>query len=655
MKHLVLSTFALCITIAAGAQVIPVNPKFGAVSDAEVDLAVYEPDTSAVALMLYRSYDLELVFDGKLDIVQEITVHERIKVLKEDGKKYADYSFLYSSDNDLKESFSGIKVETYNRENGKVVKTKMSKKYEFDEKYAEDVRRLSFTAENVKVGSVIEVAYKFVSPRYWDIDNIYLQLAIPVNETDVSVGVSEYFHVNHSQRGYLLPAYSHDDRRKSTPVSGGMLSYQEEFDHYHLVDAPAMQAEPFSYCPSQYRSQVMYDLSGVSIPGSVYRDFSKKWPAVDKAIAESDILEVSKSKFRDAKELEAALQGVEGDEARIVAVRKFVTDRVKWDEKSRLVPDAAREILKRGSGSDVDINALTASALNTAGFTAEPVMVRHRAEGVLMDFHASLNAFNTFILKVTSPDGSQSWFLDAAREHGYLNILDPGFLVTQARLIHLNGAGEWVNLTKLTRGNRINELVVASLSPEGNLVGKSEIKAHDQASWEVKDHYADFDTEDAYLDEIEADEGLEVTSFEIQKEYGPSTTITYTFEKDLGAGERMYVRPFLSTFHSATTFKKEERQVPVDFPCPEFINYSFKLDIPEEYEVEELPQNASLTSPNLGGRIIFQCKAVGNQVAVSYRFNLDEALVLPDKYPDLRYFWETAADIEKSTIVLKKK
>ena len=71
--------------------------------------------------------------------------------------------------------------------------------------------------------------------------------------------------------------------------------------------------------------------------------------------------------------------------------------------------------------------------------------------------------------------------------------------------------------------------------------------------------------------------------------------------------------------------------------------------------MEELPQNASLTSPNLGGRIIFQCKAVGNQVAVSYRFNLDEALVLPDKYPDLRYFWETAADIEKSTIVLKKK
>ena len=175
MNRFVSVLFLLFVCLAAGAQRIAVNPKFGAVSDAEVDMTVYEPDTSAVALMLYRSYDLDLVFDSNIAIVQEITVHERIKVLKEEGKKYADFSFLYLNTTDIKEKYSGVKVETYNRENGKVVKTKMSKKYEFDEKYSDDARRLSFTAENVRVGSVIEVTYQFVTPRFYDIDNIYLQ------------------------------------------------------------------------------------------------------------------------------------------------------------------------------------------------------------------------------------------------------------------------------------------------------------------------------------------------------------------------------------------------------------------------------------------------------------------------------------------------
>ena len=389
MKRFVSSILFLLVCLGAGAQRIAVNPKFGAVSDAEVDMTVYEPDTSAVALMLYRSYDLDLVFDSNIAIVQEITVHERIKVLKEEGKKYADFSFLYLNTTDIKEKYSGVKVETYNRENGKVVKTKMSKKYEFDEKYSDDARRLSFTAD-------------------------------PVNETDVTVGHCEYFRINKSQRGYILPAYRSDNRIKQTSVDGGRLSYQVEMDCYHAVDLPAMQSESFSYCPTQYRTQLLYDLSGVSIPGSVYKDYSATWNDVDKAIAESSIFDEVKAKFRDAKELEAALQGVEGDEARIVAVRKYVTDKVKWDEKSRLVPKGAREVLKQGSGSDADINALTASALNAVGYLAEPVMIRRRSEGVLVDFHASINAFDTFIIKVTTPDASKNWYLDAAAGRGLL-------------------------------------------------------------------------------------------------------------------------------------------------------------------------------------------------------------------------------------------
>lgn len=651
MKKTAFLIAALTFSFLAAAQTIPVNPKFGSVSDAEIDMTVYSPDTSAVAVMLYREYTMDLVISEVSGvIVKDITVHERIKVLKEEGKRFGDFSFLYLNSNSTKEAYSGVKVETFNRENGKVVRTKMSKKFDFDEKYAEDVRRRSFSAENVKVGSVIEVAYKFSSPRYYAIDDIDIQLTIPVNQTHIEVGYAEYFGVNRTQRGSVPTRYRKDNRIANLP---GATSYEVNLDVFDAVDVPALPAESYSFCPDQYRGAITYDLSSVVIPGVVFESISMKWPDVDKAISESDIFRVCKGKFRDAKELEAALTGVEGDEARIAAVRNYVVGKVKWDEESQLVPDDAREILKRGSGSDADINALTASALNTLGYTAEPVMIRRRTSGMLIDHHISLRSFDTFILRVTAPGGQGPWYLDAARDEGYLNVLNPLFLVEKARVIPFNGSGEWVDLTNLTRSH-VSELVKMRMEPDGTLTGSAQIVANQEDSYLVKAHYNSFDTEDAFLEDIESDEHIEITAFEIKKEYGPTAEISYSFEKENEAGSLLYIQPVLSSFHSSSDFRKEERKLPVDFPYPESITYSFSLEIPEGYVVEELPEKVGLTFPSLEGRIQFATQQVGNIVSVLYRASLGKMLVLPEEYADLRLFWETAIGVEKSTIVLKK-
>ena len=394
-------------------------------------------------------------------------------------------------------------------------------------------------------------------------------MTIPVNQTHIEVGYAEYFGVNRTQRGSVPTRYRKDNRIANLP---GATSYEVNLDVFDAVDVPALPAESHSFCPDQYRGAITYDLSSVVIPGVVFESISMKWPDVDKAISESDIFRVCKGKFRDAKELEAALTGVEGDEARIAAVRNYVVGKVKWDEESQLVPDDAREILKRGSGSDADINALTASALNTLGYTAEPVMIRRRTSGMLIDHHISLRSFDTFILRVTAPGGQGPWYLE------------------KARVIPFNGSGEWVDLTNLTRSH-VSELVKMRMEPDGTLTGSAQIVANQEDSYLVKAHYNSFDTEDAFLEDIESDEHIEITAFEIKKEYGPTAEISYSFEKENEAGSLLYIQPVLSSFHSSSDFRKEERKLPVDFPYPESITYSFSLEIPEGYVVEELRRN----------------------------------------------------------------
>ena len=88
--------------LLAPAQQIPVNPKFGSVSDAEIDLSAYPADTSAAILLLYGSQDYTVEVDSQGGFRQQIRVHHRWKVLKESGKNDLDYEIYRSTRSDNK-------------------------------------------------------------------------------------------------------------------------------------------------------------------------------------------------------------------------------------------------------------------------------------------------------------------------------------------------------------------------------------------------------------------------------------------------------------------------------------------------------------------------------------------------------------------------
>ena len=77
------------------AQRIPVNPRFGAVSDEEILMTSYEPDTSASVLILYRHHEVDASFSATGRPTRKETITERVKILKESGKQFPDTRILY--------------------------------------------------------------------------------------------------------------------------------------------------------------------------------------------------------------------------------------------------------------------------------------------------------------------------------------------------------------------------------------------------------------------------------------------------------------------------------------------------------------------------------------------------------------------------------
>ena len=638
------------------AQRIPVNPRFGAVSDEEILMTSYEPDTSASVLILYRHHEVDASFSATGRPTRKETITERVKILKESGKQFPDTRILYRTNCSPREFVSDIKVSTYNMEGGKRTVDKLSRKMIFDEEVSETLRSVSFSAPNVRVGSVVEMSFTLTSPYVADIGTLELQLAHPVNWSEVTVSYADYFSFNRMERGGHPCEFTRDSRTETLMFDrGDRFSFTLNVDRYKAVDVPAIRKAPHCYCPAQYCLAVDYDLHSFVIPGVAFEDFSTSWDRVDEQIRDDLRHGEFFSKCRFADEVQAVASSTAEDLARIAAIRDLVAEKVKWNEQYNVIPRTAKA-LKAGSGDTADINAIAATALAAAGYAVEPVYIRTRNRGVLADYHVSRDAYNTVLLRVTNGEG-RTFFMDAARKYTAPNVLPETYLVPRARVIPREGSGYWENLTSLSR-NQLTRQVEMTVAPDGTLHGKSTTAGYNGYAVQLKSDRGDYDTEEEFISSIEQEEGIEVLSLQFTgaDTWGPDARMEVEFEDQAdAAGGLIYVKPFLQAFHAESDFRDPERKIPVDFPFAHRINYMARITIPEGYTVESLPQPIRMASEVAKSRVVMQCVYDGDRtVTLNYVFNMDAMVVPAEQYQDLRAYWEQLCGLYRSVIVLKK-
>lgn len=642
----------LC-SIVLSAQTIPVNTKFGNVSQAEIEMTVYQPDTVATAVMLYEKNAVDILTSQDVSFTRMYTVYERIKVLKEEGKSYADFRIYYSGDIDDRESVTGIKVVTWNIENGKIRKSKLEKPYIFREKVTDNVMSVSFSAPDVRVGSVIEVSYEMRSDRFWEIDRIGLQRSIPINLIDASFSWPSLLEYNRVMRGRLQPIYRQEtDQRILDPNARLVNAFLLYTDNYRNTDVPAIRKDRHCYCPEQFMNSVDYDLSRITILGLLTRSYAKTWEDVDKLFMESSIVKECKARNRKSDEYKALIAGIEDEKEVIATIRRAVMNDIKWNGKRGYYPESASKLYKDAVGSAASINALTAGILSGLGYQTDPVLIRLRSNGALLDFHVGMDSFDTFILRVLTPSGAVH-YLDVAPDNCYIDVLDDEYLVEKARVLPSKGNGYWVDLRNLTR-NQTLFMVSETVEADGTVTGKATCVAHNEESASLKRYRSHFDSEEAFAESLE-EKGIEITSIEFTGEsFTPSANLEYQYEKEATvSGDMMYIQPFIRDFHAEGDFRSPSRDIPVEFAYTEGLNYNYMLEIPEGYVIEELPRSLRVDGP--GMNMMLMCRSSdASHINLKFSVTRTKTIYPENEYADLRAFWEQLCNVYKATIVLKR-
>jgi len=633
--------------------------KFGEISPEMLKMTHYDKDSTASAVVLYEYCDAYYSINSvsaNFEIIKEYTV--RIKILTQEGVEYANQSipFYKGSSRMNTEDITGLTGFTYNLEDGKIVKEKLSKEYIFTEDITENHKRLKFAMPTVKVGSVIEYKYKFTSPFYYNPEDYRFQRSIPVQYSYFVIKIPEYFVFNKETKGYEPIKVNVQKVNQTLTFKTQMLNCTAQEISAEVKDLPALKDENHVWNYYDFMSGIIFELRKVEIPGIHYKNYSQTWSDVLKQLNENDSFGKqlnTKNLFKE--ELPLVLASKTEDVEKIRAVLDMIRSKVKWNGRATLYIENVKKSLKEGVGTSGEINALLISALRDAGFNANPVVMSLRSRGRIPMTFPSIDNLNYFVVCITS--GEKKYYLDATLNYTDINVIPVDCLVDKALSIQ-SERFEWVDLTNIGRNLSVSNLNVL-FDENGILSGNFSSNQVGEYAFLFKKNQNAAENQDKYIEEEESKYDIKISDYTVEekRENSFSCTEKYAFTKNdiqLGDNDIITFNPMLFMAMKSNPFKPETRKLPVEFSFPYETRIIFSIHIPEGYVVDEIPQSEKYVYENNLATFSYMTGINDNLIQINYKFNLNTCIVSTMDYPHLRDFWSKAFVKNNEFITLKK-
>ena len=649
MKILLSLISAILLSITS----IPAQSKYNKTTMEEMNVTSYAQDTTATAVVLLKEGDLEFIYDALYGFRYQYTLSVKIKILKTQGLDYANQEIFYNkfargSEEDIR-SLSGT---TYNVENGKIVKTKLSKEHIFDSSQDDKHFLKKFTMPAAKVGSIIEYKYTLVSDFYYEIPPFKFQGSIPIEYISYCVTIPEWFDYNTNMQGYERVDVKETPVNKMMFVQSTQIPFAAKQKMFTRSNMPALKSEPFVWYLNDYCSQVTFELRTSQLPYQVVRSYTTTWPAIDKKLLENSDYGGNTKKtglFKD----EIIPQEKDIDNAR--RILNIVKSKVKWNDKDRFYPSGnLKNVLKDGLGSSADMNFLYINALKAGGFDAYPVMISTRDNGRLPIVNPSLTAFN-YTLTAVKID-TLMYYVDASAKYSDMNIIPKNCMVEQARILDTDGS-YWVDLTKISTGT-VFALVNLDFKEDG-LNGAIGVERNGNSAYDFRlNYFSAYKDKDDYVEKLGADLGYDISGFEITGDQNTSekTKTEFNVHKDATLeDEFLYINPLVYKAYSENPFKSEHRLYPIQFDYQNSFVEIINIAIPEGYAVEELPKSERISfGENRSILFTYIVSNVGDKIAINYQFQVKTLTILPTEYEYLKQFFAKIVAKNNEQIVLKK-
>jgi len=680
------------------------------IPESDLKMITYDQDPGADAVILQEYVEISFkVWQDELRLYYD--VYQRIKILTEEGKKYATIEIPYIGFEDY-EDVSFLSGYTYNFENGVIKKKKLKLKSVEKIDSNKIVFTKKFTMPDVQVGSVIEYKYSIASLNFIEPETFYFQKEIPVRYSEFRANIPDFMTYKINITGYenlqtaeqeesnigISWIYKHNDpipsgsaytsRDYTVPINFKFDSY---YTRYTMSNIPAYQQENYTDSYLNYIYSVKLNLTKVTQDIGYYSYiYQLAWKDLTKRLylttENSYILTKSTSNFKtypagyilyNTKTWEDFSTQMQNDEnyglqlvksfkfrtvlnkiysedsteiTNIKNIYNFVRDSINWNGDYYLfLSKTIEEVLNQKSGNSTEINFLLISLLRKADFEANPVIIKTRTEGKPDVDLPSFYQFNHTIVAVEIE--GETILLDATEKNKPFNLLSIEDL-NQSGLLLKSINSEWIDIENYQKSKV--EYTDSIIFEDNAFIVKKQINdfgyyAYNKRLDKTNPMYLFTNIENPIYPDFE---NINKENFEKELITKYSVKTDKIFDEDKNS---ITIYPFETYTNLQNPFSDFQRNNPVNFGYPFEENYKLYFQIPDGYSVKDFSKPENFIVGNDDASLIFNSKITENlfEYNISLKINSTEFPV--SQYFKLRELFEKYVEMKKMYIYVEKK
>ena len=643
------------------------NIKFGKVEASDFDLSKFTIDSGANAVVIADIGDSYFEGNNKGWFSLVFKRQTRVKILNKNGFDAADVYIPLYYNKDSREEAGNLKGTTYNLENGKVVSASLDKKSVFQDKLDRNHNAAKFTLPAIKEGSLIEYTYTIRSEFYFNLQPWSFQGRYPVLWSEYEVSIPSIFDFVFLSQGFQKFDISEASNRANNYMireSGGTgagsaftFSSNDGIHRWVMKNVPALKEESFTSTIQNHIDKVEFQLATVMVPQQAPENYMGNWAKLsEKLMKDEDFGEtLDKDNNWMNDDMKTILQGASDSKEKMYRIYAWVRDHFTCtDHSGKYLSNPLKTVFKNKNGNVADINLLLTAMLRYEKLEAYPVILSTRHHGYTHPVYPLINRYNYVICQVVADN--QNYYLDATDPNLGFGHLSSDCYNGLARVITPDLAVPVDFSPDSITESRLTSVFLFKEKNPGELSGKFSSKLGYYESLNLRGKVKEKGEQQYFKDLAAANSEMELVNLKLDSLKIPEVPIQETYEfKMKNEGDVAYINPMLGEGIKENWFKAADRLYPVEMPYTLDETYIFSMEIPEGYELEEIPKSARVSMTEGKGIFEYLIAKDDQNIRLRSRLQLKKATFSRDDYQELREFFSYVVKKHQEQIVLKKK
>jgi hypothetical protein len=631
---------------------------FGEVTLRDLEMKMYDKDTSAVAVVLTEFGEAYIENGNNFNLIFEY--HTRIKILKKAGLNLADIEIPLRKADGKKEVLRDVKASSFTIENGSIKEAPVGYRNIFTEnrnKYR-DVKK--FAIPNVHAGSIVEFKYILESPFIFNFRNWEFQSDIPKVSSEYWALIPGNYLYNITLKGFLKPSKSESQLVKECFTPGGGNKSDCAVYKYAMTNVPAFHEEDYMTAPSNFIAAMNFELAEIKHFNGRVDKVTEEWKDAEKELQLHPDFGVQLKRGKDIVDEHVKIV-LKNESDPLIKARKiydFIKGWYRWNGTyGKFSELGIKKAFEQKSGNVGDINLSLVAALRYAALDVEPVILSTRENGLPIELHPVLSDFNYVVAKVNI--GDKVFLADATDAFHPFGILPEHCLNGKGRVL---GEKEsyWIDLKPADRAKQISVLNL-KLGTDGVIRGLLQTSYSGYDAIEQRKKLAAFNSHQDYIHDLDNKlDRIDIKGFEIKNVDDLTHPVVQSLKIEIVAFDsadagNFMLNLFIMGKWERNPFRSTLRLYPVDFGTPMEMVTVLNLEYPEDFEILNPPDKTALSLPNSGGRFLLEVQQQGNRITLNNSLTINKTIFSSEEYPYLKELFNRIIQIQNGDLIFRKR